>query len=392
MRALITTCLAVSLLAPLAALGQMVSVEGVAPIINGDTNAAREAAIRNALGDAARLAGTEVRAVSESRDGRIAFDQTTLRAWTRVERHEVLMEQNEGELYRVLIMAELTPTATADASAARCDRQHLNRLLIGGFPLARPEQLRPGELAGYAHLSGREIAARMHSATSDTNATQVLADHRGSLMLRIQFPEHAGTDVPIDAQTWSQLRTAAEQHRAQYVLVGQFISFALDRSQRQRELELDVVLLDAYSATCVARKRFARSSSGSVVLPDTLVFGSAAHLDSDLGRAYAELMDEVAAWAEQTTRCQPLGARVIDVNNGRIRIDVGSEQGVRVGDSFSAISSMGAPVITRGGEVLGEERVMLGEARVTSIYPRFAVMEMVGSGALPQSGDQMYSY
>lgn len=391
MRALITACLMVSSVAPLTAVAQMVSVEGVAPIINGDTDAAREAAIRNALGDAARQAGTEVRAVSESRDGRIAFDQTTLRAWTRVERHEVIMEQTEGELYRVLIMAELTP-ATADPSAARCDRHHLNRLLIGGFPLTRPEQLLPGELAGYAHLSGREIAARMRSATSDTNAAQVLADHRGSLMLRIQFPEHAGTDVPIDAQTWSQVRNAAEQHRAQYVLVGQFISFALDRGQRQRELELDVVLLDAYSATCVARKRFARSISGSVVLPDTLVFGSAAHLDSDLGRAYARLMDEVAAWAEQTARCQPLGARVIDVSNGRVRIDVGSEQGVRVGDSFSAISSMGAPLTTRAGEVLGMERVMLGEARVTSVYPRFAVMEMVGSGALPQSGDQMYSY
>lgn len=364
----------------------LVTSEGVAPVIQGDVHAAREAALRNALADISRSAGVEVYSHSATHNHTLSVDQTQLRTHARILRHEILHEAHEGELYRVQVRAEVADNGGERAPRSSCDNPHAKRLLIGGFPLARPQQLKPNELKGYAHLTAREIVRKLDDQAA------LLADHQGSLMVRYAAPEHSQADIVLDQQSWQTVRQAASAARAQFVLVGQFRDFALNARENERRLQLDVLLLDAFAGSTVARTVLEESARGAVVVSPDKGFATPAFYATDLGAAYGRLTERAAAWAAKNIQCQPFGTRVIKTEGPRIYIDAGAEQGLQAGDEFEALRADSVQVTTAAGESLGYERFRLGKARLVAVYPRFAVAEMIGHTAPPQPGDELYSY
>ncbi|MBQ5459250.1 MAG: flagellar assembly protein T N-terminal domain-containing protein, partial [Rhodocyclaceae bacterium] len=217
---ILRACLAALLLGmsvSVLAQAQTVTVAGEAAIVGNDVAGAREAALRNALAAAARTGSMRVSSQQRVENSVLESDQTTLQTDARVLRHTVLKEGRQGATYQVLIRAELGDDGGAriDEAAApqACRSGYTKRLLIGGFPLARPEELGQDELAGYAQLTAREMARHIHPDIP------VLVDTQGALQVRFALPETVSPDVPIEPQTWAQVRDAARRHRAQYVLV-----------------------------------------------------------------------------------------------------------------------------------------------------------------------------
>lgn len=364
---------------------QSVVVEGQATIVGGDIAAARQAAIRDALGNAVRQGSVAVSNVAATHNSALVFDQVLLRASGRVRRHEVIDESRDADLIRVRIRAELEPNTDAGGKPSVCREGHVKRVLIGAFPLQRPEQVLPEELYGYSQLTAREIATRFASQPA------VMVGYQGDLVLNYARPKRVVGDFPADRQAWERVRAEAEKHRAQYLLLGEFRAFELDAAREKRQLDLEVLLVDAFSGTIAARTRIAEVAIGEVVIPKAVLFGSAAHLRSGLGVAYDALLRRVAEWTEATASCLPFGTRVIRSENGRGYIDAGTEQRLAVGDSFTAFRVRGTQITTSGGEVLGQEKSAIGEARVTAVYPRFAIVDAVGGGSL-ETGDELHSY
>ena len=338
-----------------------------------------------AFADAARSASLIVNSTVVESSSQLNYEQTVIQTEAKIRRHEIVSEGREGDVYRVRIRAELEDgKSRADASPAICKGKHAKRLLIGGFPLERPEQLMTWELGGYAYLTAREIAAHLAASSS------ILVDHDGKIMIHFAQPERVVGDLPPDRQVWGRVRHETEQHRAQYLLVGQFSSFALSANKDQREIVLDVVLLDAFSGACVARTRFAKNVSGNVVVPISVMFGSKEHFGTSLGKAYDDMLRSVARWAEATTSCQPFIARVLKTEGQRVYLDAGAEHGIAIGDTLSAFKTMPLKVVTSSGEVLGMEKRSVGELRVTTVYPRFAIGELAAKESTLQAGDELH--
>lgn len=360
--------------------------EGVAPILNGDTHSAREAALRNALADISRSAGVDVRAQTRTHNFTLEQDQTQLRSHVRVLNHEVMQESRNGDVYRVLVRAEVAETSADSERTVSCDSAHIKRVLIGGFPLTQPQQLKSNELKGYAHLTAREIVRHLKGKPA------LLADHSSDLMIRYAAPEHSQADIVLDEQSWVRVRAAAEAHRAQFVLLGQFRNFALNARESQRDLQLDVLLLDAYSGSTVARVRLDETARGDVVADPSLGFATPAFYATDLGESYQRLVQRAADWMQTSLRCHAFGTRVIKTEGTRIYIDAGAEQGLQIGDAFDALQTRPGHLISAAGENLGYERIRLGQARLIAVYPRFSIAEMPGHNTLPHPGDELYSY
>lgn len=371
------------------AAAETVVTEGSAAIVAGDLSAARAQAVRNALAEAAGRASLSVRAVTGSGREGLEFNQTVVRAGAQVHRHQIVRESNDGALYQVTVSADLE-SGQGRTGGAVCREGHVKRVLIGGFPMLRPEHLRTDELAGYAYLTAQELARRLGDHPA------VLVDHDGRLVVHFGVPERVVGDLPPDSQSVTMIRAGAEKHRAQYVLVGRYHSLEIDPDRSGRVIDVEVLVLDALTGACVARKRFTRRAVGEVVVPASLAFGSAGHYATDLGRAWAGVLTEVAGWAEATVSCLPFFARVLKVENRAIVFDAGAEHGVTIGDEFSAFRTVGRAVVTRGGEVLGSEKRRAGDVRVTSVYPRFAIGVPVdesanASGSGPGPGDELHS-
>lgn len=412
---ILRACLAALLLGmsvSVLAQAQTVTVAGEAAIVGNDVAGAREAALRNALAAAARTGSMRVSSQQRVENSVLESDQTTLQTDARVLRHTVLKEGRQGATYQVLIRAELGDDGGAriDEAAApqACRSGYTKRLLIGGFPLARPEELGQDELAGYAHLTAREMARHIHPDIP------VLVDTQGALQVRFALPETVSPDVPLEPQTWAQVRDAARRHRAQYVLVGMFRIMAqeranehfpplegwLDGDNKARVLVMDALVLDAFSSSCVARQRFATrirrlpilENRKALEVPDTVRFGSAEHFETPFGAVYFELIRKVVDWAGASVSCLPFGARVVKVDGTRMYIDAGAEQGLANGDRLRALRLVGeTPVRSLDGELLGMEKSAAGEAVIRSVYPRFAILEFPNKGTPPlKAGDEVY--
>ena len=369
-----------------AAVSEAVVVDGTAMITDGNLFLAREEAIRNALAEAGRQASLSVSSTLGTTDAQLAFDQTVVKASARVYRHQVINEHHDSQWFRVTVSADLESSAGRAGDSA-CRDGHTKRLLVGGFPMLRPEQLRMNELSGYAHLTAREIAGRFSTPSA------VLVDHNGNLMLHFGMADQASGDMPRSGQDWTLGRAAAEKHRAQYLLVGRYHSLALSRDGSSRTIDIEALIIDASSGSCVARKRFERTAAGHVVLSGAIGFGSTAHYATDLGRAYGEVLTDIARWAEATTSCQPFLARVLKVEGNSVYFDVGAEQGIAIGNNFSAFDSIQKPIVTDGGEILGLEKKSIGNLSVTTVYPKFSIGQLTAplSGSTMKKGDELYS-
>lgn len=368
------------------ALAESVIAEGVASIRNGDLSAAREEAIRNALAEAARRTSLNVGATLGMSGVQVAFDEVVVKAAANVHRHQIIGEHHDEQIYQVTINADLESAAGRPGETA-CRDGHIKRLLIGGFPMLRPDQLQMDELEGYAHLTAREIAGRFSTHPA------VFVDHNGSLMLHFGVPERVIGDAPRDSQAWTIGRAEAEKHRAQYLLVGRYRSLAFNPGKSKREIDIEALIIDASSGSCVARKRFYGMASGRVVLSGSISFGSTAHYATDLGRVHSGLLTDIARWAEATTSCLPFSSRVVKIEGKAVYFDAGAEQGVAIGNSFSAFKSAQRPIVTRGGEILGVEKKAVGGFVVTTVYPRFSIGELTPpfSGVALERGDELYS-
>lgn len=353
-------------------------VEGEARLTGADPDAARAAAIRAALAEAARGGTLHLQSTLSTGDARDGVrERTQLRSERRILGHELLEARASGDTLRVRLRVTVAD-GDGDEAPGLCRGGHLRRVLVAGFPLERPEELLAGELDGYARLTARELAARLAGRP-------LLVDHDGRFMLQDGLPERVVGDLPPTVQALHRVRETAQRHRAQTLLTGLFRSFALDAGRNRRTLELDVLLIDGLTGSCVARTRLSRVATGQVVLPGKLAFGSPAFYATDLGRAYGELLDEAAAWAAQIAPCLPLTARIVRVEGGRAYFDAGAEQSVAVGDTFTVLRPSPAPLTAPGGELLGVERQPLGELVVRHVYPRFAIGELQTPPAVPSA-------
>lgn len=377
---------AAALAGPAAA--ESVRVEGVAPIRQGDTAAAREQAVRSALAEAARRGSLEVGASSGSHNGYPSFDQVVVRGSTQVRQYRVIGEGPEGEVYRVVLDAELHHENSAAQPARICRGKHTKRLLIGGFPVLRPEHLAEDELGGYARLTARELAQRFPQPAA------IFVDYSGNTMLPYRVVDHDNGAVRIDEQSWSQVKSAVQRHRAQYLLVGHFRSLSVGEWPWSRDLVLEALIIDGNTGAMVARKTFSRSINGRVRVPNTVLFGSPEHYDTAFGRAYGEVLDELARWAEATTSCLTFFTQVVKVEGQAAYFDAGAEHGIAIGDTFTVYRPGSQPIRTPTGEVLGYDKRPIGELVVTAVYPRFAVgmLQDPANGQSLRLYDELHSH
>lgn len=349
-----------------------VTVEGVAPIMAGDLAQARENAIRDALAEAARLSGVRVDSTTSTDRFLVMVDQTTIRTSARIGQTKVLSESHDEQTYRISLRAEVLPIKD-DTRSAACRGGYPKRLLVGGFPLLYPEHVRTGETRGYAQFTTNELA-RFFGAE-----TPVLLAVDSELMIHYSEAETAVGAQPESAAGLIKLQDAARQGRAQYVLLGRFRS--LEAGKGGRRMELEAMIADGASGAVVARSLF-RKQAEDADLPERIALGSAQFYESGLGKAYAELLTQVAQWAAASASCLPYFARITRMDDKTLHLDAGSDQGLSVGDKLSAFPADA-----------GLSGASLGETVVKTVSARSATAEMASRQPrqMPRKGDLLFS-
>lgn len=370
---------------PARSAGVDVTVEGGAPIRNGDLGQARELATRRALARAAESQSLSVSSQTLLRDG-VMTESAQVDAAACTENAQILDETVNAD---ELILRMQVTVREPGTCRQTCRQTTRNRVVVAGFAVAHPEQIRPNERSWLTHLTSAELARWIDKRQRLLTAHDALA-----------FP-HASPDraprphlLPEDVETPFSL--LARRHRSQYVLAGVYRDLSLaDRMffGQTRRIEIEAFIHDGVNGSVLERKTFTAMVSGQVLMTPRPAVGTAEFYASDLGRAWGGLMRDMADWATEKIACLPLVARVLKTEDSHIYLDAGADSGLSVGDTLVLHTWRRPPGPVRAeGQMLGQEKFSRATASIKYRYPEFSVAELVDAKGIDLApGDLFYA-
>ncbi len=364
------------------------TVEGSAPIRNGDVGQARELATRRALASAAAMGSATISAQTLVRDGVVVNDTAQLRSSACTENSQVL-----GEIIGKDELTQRLKVTVSESGACRqsCQQTTVNRLIVAGFSVEHPEQILPVEKSWLTNLTPVEIARWIDKRR------QVLVVHDATVFPHLT-PDRAPKPFLTVADRETPFSVLARHHRGQYVLAGVYRDIGVvDKGLfgKLRQIEIDAFIHDGVNGAVLDRKIFNAVARGEVLMTPRPAVGTAEFYASDLGRVWGRLVSDIADWATDKISCMPFVARVLKIEGQKIYLDAGADSGLSVGDTLVLHTWRRPPAPVRGEDklVLGEEKSSRTTVSIKYRYPEFSVAEMVDAGGKIDiaPGDLLYA-
>lgn len=363
-----------------------VIVEGSAPIRDGDVGKAREIAVRRALARAAESHGAVVNSQTTVRAGS-ALETAQVRASACTGESQIIAESIKND--ELIVTVRVTVQASGSC-AVRCQRSYINKLVVTNFAFEFPDHLLPSERAILRYYSAGETARMIRKHQ------RLLVDF-DSLSFPYESPARAPEPFMGKGETETPFAVLARKHRAQYVLSGVHRDFALSQKtwgRLNRRIEIEVFLHDGATGGLLDKRSFAREAVGDVVLTDASLIGSPGFYKSDVGKVLGAQIEDIARWAEDRVACLPFMARVIKSEGRTLHIDAGAESGLSVGDTLNLHIWRDNDVRGISDQGLGREKSFQTTAALKTIYPRFAIVELIETPKKQEPihiGDLLYS-
>jgi hypothetical protein len=381
-------------------------VEGRALVGRDGLAAAREMATRRALARAAESNSARVSAQSQMRGGQV-FETAQIDASACTQDARVLGERVDGDELTLTLQVRVDACEARRESktgAAGCEKTYLNRLLVTGFAFEFPEQLPQewqGRLSPRLNRQGIESLTATELAHALERGGRVRAEFDGSLFPYASPARAPAPHLPVGSLE-APFAVLARGRQAQYVLAGVYREFGVDENwwRHERRIEIEAFVHDGVNGAVLARHRFQTAVSGSAwsggaaIFPNRPTIGTRAFQATPFGRAWTELIEEIARWAEGQASCFPFVARVVKVDGRMLQIDAGAESRLSPGDTMMLhLLRPPPPVLDLSERFLGREKHVRATVLLRAVYPAFSIAELVETpdGLQVNPGDLVYA-
>jgi hypothetical protein len=358
-------------------------VEGRAIIDQDGLAVAREVATRRALARA--VESHSARAGAQSRTQAEMAEAARGNANACARDVQPLGERIDGDALTVTLRVRIDACDVPQApDNAACEKAYINRLVVTGFAFGLPGQL-------VEEWDGRLLPRRGWQGIESLTAVELArALERGGHVLAVfddgAFPFASPARAPtprLSADSPGAPFTAlARTHQAQYVLSGVYRAFDLTRQERR--IEIEAFVHDGANGAVLARRRFQTVVSGSdglgaTIFPNRPAIGARAFRETPFGRAWTELIGEIARWAEGQASCFPFIARVMKVEGRTLQIDAGAESRMNPGDTLALHLLRPPPAPDLSGRLPGQEKPVRAIVLLRAVYPAFSIAELIGA-------------
>jgi hypothetical protein len=304
---------------------QQVTVQGSAPVTSTGVAQARQAAIDDAIANAA---------VQMRRNNGSKMLITDIK---------VVDEWQDGGNYQVQAVAVLSDKQL-------CASPYRKKLLATAFPIMNAEQISGTESQDLFSGIPREISNRLMESGDfiARNQTNVFLYSRPDLAPEI--PANGG--LPS-----ATILNMARQNDAQLVLSGVIRDFKIESTDytrgsgifaqmkwamrdviARRSVGIDVFVHDGFTGALLFQHRYTESILGDVSLPSGYTVGSLRFDSTPAGHAITEIVSQASDDIHKLFGCYPFSARVSQVSGDRITIAAGAQDKIKVGDRMTVYS------------------------------------------------------
>lgn len=308
------------------------TARGSAPIIDDNVAQARRAAIDDALRNAALQAGADISIEQVLENGTLLNEKMQVKARTPIRTMRVIEEQESGKAVTVLVKVLIDDAAaSSDCYAGNIKKTVLPFLFRYEDPDASLTAAGMDDFDNY-------LSSLIYSGISQSPALTILPTDRTRLLISRSA---SGPDYSLQRT----LDSISRRTQAQFIIVGSINSLAKSEVGENaltkmiynptRTIRFNIKVFDVYSGEQILSKEYAGDAEWTLEPP--FVVRSDRFATSDYGQRVQQLAKYAVADIVSTLRCQMPYARVVQVTSDAIRVNLGSNDNLRVGMRFDLL-------------------------------------------------------
>lgn len=359
------------LLAPLfvtSAWGQWYQSTGKATIIEGDREAARVLAMENALKKALLVSGASVNSIQQVVNGLLTEDMLSVRASGTVNSVEITDEIYEDGVVSLTIRADVFPQEQQCFAA-----DYKKTMLITRATLLNREQANIGQIYALDKQLVSKLASKL-KASSQFIDTKLANKHK------VAFSRY---NQSFDTEQIKMLSMElGERFDAQFVLFTEIndLSFGQDslngwsfwqEDEFNRQFNVSFYVYSTLTGEMLAEQHYQNKAPWQFGRRESVDLTSNTFWNSRYGQMLNSTLDNAIIDIDENMMCEQTRAKIIQVDGNEIVINVGSNQGVQVNDSFTLLHSNHFK--TQRGKMYSGYNVSPYQVQVTKLYKNTAV-------------------
>lgn len=352
--------------------GVTTQAEGLAEIGKGGRNEARQAALKDALQQAALSVESRVMASEHLSADNEPLQSLRVRPTQGVTHYSILREWEDQGTYHVTVSAEVSQgkeDGQGEVMAAGCAASaHApkKKIVFVQFDVANSIQV--DDIKNILGGLPSELASRLE-ASGEFLSTYV----------QRSIPRAS------DMQKREAIKLLAEESGAQFVVSGMIVDAGVSQGflgYEKRNFEIEFSVYDALTGTRVLLRHLDEHAQGNVMVGRDKPFGSRAFFETGLGRAVDRLLDGATQDIRVALECLPFSAHIIRIEEKNVFLDAGGTSLLMPGDQLVAfVRNSTQPIVGLGGAVLGETERPVATVTLIKVQPQFAIGELSENAA-----------
>jgi hypothetical protein len=359
---LLTSVLLVLISMPIPTNAAWFEATGQAVINNGNKALAKKQATQEAVKQALMFAGASITSVQAMSNGLLENDRFEIRSGGEVNDLALISETYHEDYVTVVIRADIFTQRT------QCDAaQYKKRLVSTWFPIRERQQGITGGLTEFGQTVSEHFEQQFNLTSRFARMTQ-------------RQPYYLSPRSP-DIQ--SDIITLARQTDNQYVLIGEITEFSVERSSRNallfwqdaslsRNFRLELSLYDGNNANLLKQERMAINTPWEFELHQQVSPSSQLLWQSQFGQAVTATITEQASLIDEALDCLPTYARVLQVNNEQLTVNIGKQDGVQIGDELTLFKH--TQFVDAIGNLHQQLQLHPNQVKVMQVYNETAVL------------------
>ena len=343
---------------------------GQAVIRNGDKEAARRAATQEALKQAMLFAGASVHSVAKLTNGLLKNEEMTIRSTGEVEQLELVDEIYSGDVLTVSIRADIFPKGKV--CAAQGDQKHF---ATTHFRVRNRAQLTQGNIPNFDISFTQRLAQALQDKTENLSITYI-APHTAKFDSRY---------------TDQNIRTLSAQSNTQFVLVGVIDDVSVTyedvsvftpwrNGTSQRAFALSIQVYDGINGGLLLTKSYQGQGEWTFDRFENVDEYSATFWQSLYGQTVDAIIAEAIEDIKETTACQPITGRVINIAGDKISVSLGRDNGISEKDELYLYQAK--EIVDNRGRKYLQYSLYPGKFVVSSAYGNSSLVVNEGTGVI----------
>ncbi|TYK65566.1 flagellar assembly protein T N-terminal domain-containing protein [Colwellia echini] len=334
MRILTKLLLFICLFFSLTVQAQWYETQGHASTKGSSVEIARSKAVENALKKALLVSGATVSSVQQVVNGLLTQDQISIRASGSVNSIELVDEVHSGSLITVTIRADIFP------QEKKCFAVNFKKsLLITRSHLVHREQANIGEIYDIDKSVMAKLGEQLNLQSTFTKTSTIINNKTDFARLNNSL---ASDKISILTQSLS------DTTNSQYVMFSEITNLSFDQQSTNgwmfwqqgiypRDFGINIYLYSGLNGQLLWQNSYNDTAPWTFLKRVNVDPSGNAFWQSEYGVMVSGILGKVIKDIDENIMCEPSKGKILKVAGNEVIIDLGRDNGLKIGDEFSLL-------------------------------------------------------